>query len=136
MPATGEQMGAAIAPGSIEYGKKEQLVRALGGMMAGAPRNPRATTPAPPKGNRGGQAPGDLMGMLTGGALPPAGLPLTDGLSVGPGAGPVLQDASSIPSALEDRLRLVALNAKTPMMRAMARNALRRQVTRRLYDRG
>lgn len=136
MAVTGDQMGAAIAPGSIEYGKKEQLVKSLGSMMAGSHRPAGAATPAPPAGLQGGDAPDDLLGMLSSGEMPPSEVPLTDGLSVGPGAGPVAPGISSIPSAMEDRLRLVALHAKTPMMRAMARNALRRQVTRRLYDRG
>jgi hypothetical protein len=136
MTVSGDQMGRALEPGSIEYGKKEQLVQQLGQLGGGGrrppgPARPQAGVPA------GGGGDDDFFSLLAGGEVaPPEGMPVTDGLSVGPGAGPAVPAATSVPSAMEDRLRLVALNARSPMLRAMARNALRRQVTRRLYGRG
>ena len=70
--------------------------------------------------------PSDPVGMLLSGALGADPNPVTSGLSVGAGPGPNVRPG--VPDATAERLRLVAQHAKTPMLRAMARAALRRRV--------
>ena len=48
--------------------------------------------------------------------------PVTDGLSVGPGAGPAMQDPMLGSKA--ERIRLIATQAESPMLRAAARAQL------------
>lgn len=132
---TANQMSASLAPGSIEYGKRQEMESMLGGIMAGRQgQAPAVGGLAPPA---GAASSGDgLMDMLTSGEVAPyPDQPLTDGLSVGPGAGPPSElGPGAVPSQMEDRLRLVAMNAKTPHLRAMARMALRREVRRRMLS--
>lgn len=121
MPATKDQISKSITPGSMDYGARSSFNAALSGGAA-----PPSGAAAPPD---AGVAPGaaDPLGMLLGGALgPPGSEPVTSGLSVGPGPGAA--QGSVTPDDISERLRLVAQNAKTPMMRAMARAALRRRI--------
>ena len=121
MPATKDQMGRTV---SMDYGKKGQFMDALQGPGSGSGQGgPPSAAPA-----GAGVAPGatDPLGMLLGGALGPgSGEPVTAGLSVGPGPGPTT--APAVPDDIVERLRLVAQNAKTPMLRSMARAALLRR---------
>lgn len=120
MPATKDQMGRTV---SMDYGQKGQFMDALQGPGSGS-----ATGGAGPAAGAPAVAPGpdDPLGLMLGGAIPPSGQPLTEGLSVGPGAGPVQTPA--VTDDIVERLRMVAMHAKTPTLRAMARAALHRRI--------
>jgi hypothetical protein len=116
--ASASEIGAAIEPGSIPQGGRQELEANLqevvGGGGGGAPTVGAAPLP---------QAGGTLESLL-GGAIGGDELPVTDGLSVGAGApgaqnDPMLSDQAQ-------KLRLIATKAASPMLRQSARNALRR----------
>lgn len=122
MPATKDQMGRTV---SMDYGQKGQFMSALQGPGSGGAQGGGPAPAAPPAGVA--PSPTDPLGMLLGGALGPGpGDPVTAGLSVGPGGGPTT--APAVTDDVVERLRLVAQNAKTPMLRSMARAALLRRV--------
>lgn len=123
MAATKDQMGAATT--GMDYGAKGQFMSALQGPGGSPAPQPQGTPP--PAGVGVPPGPNDPMGMLLSGAVAPTTQePLTSGLSVGPGPGPTV--APTVPDDVVERLRLVAMHAKTPVLRAMARAAiLRRQ---------
>lgn len=117
MPS-GDEIARSIEPGSTEYGDRqviEDRIRQVGA-QAQAPQ-----VPAP------GAASGRGMDRLTQG--PVSDLPVTDGLSVGPGATPQPADALAA-SPRVDQLRLIAQNARTPRLRALARDMLRAEAKR------
>lgn len=123
---TRDDLSRAIQPGSIEYGKRQQLEAGL----ASAVPSPAAI------GAEGGQAPGPgalppspdnpLASLLDGSITPPVEGPITSGLSVGPGPGPHGQVSPVSPRMA--RLQQVAMQARNPLVRQMARNELRRMV--------
>jgi hypothetical protein len=70
--------------------------------------------------------PGDPLGALAGGSVgSDPNLPVTDGLSVGPGAVPYADQAAD---PLQERLLAMAQEAESPRLRAVARAALRQHV--------
>lgn len=112
----------AIEPGSTEYGQRQVLEEGLaqvgGGVGAGGP-------PAPAAGPPPLTIPEDPIGALLSGEVSGnPNLPITDGLSVGDGAGPMTNDPMLGNRA--SRLRMIAEEASSPMVRAAARNELRR----------
>lgn len=120
MPATKEQVQRSIAPGSTEFGDRQQmesnLAAAMPSQTGGAPgRGPSGPPPA------GGG--GDPMQALLGG-LGQSPLPVTSGLSVGPGSGP--QDLSPEVNDKVAKLRMMVSQAKTPLLRHMAKQELLR----------
>lgn len=128
--ATAEQLRKSIEPGSTEYGDRQRLEQGLA-QVASGPSQPgaqggtggRATPAAAPPG------PEDPLGALLSGEIEPEDTPPTDGLSVGPGRGPSGAANESIwNDDYTQRLRYVAQFAKTPMLRAQARAALRYRV--------
>lgn len=119
---TPSTLSAAIQPGSTEYGDRQTLeagLATLPGAGGGAP---------PPSG--GGPAAGGvpsmgdpLSALLSGGVDPTGGAGmLTDGLSVGPGTMPPGQQEDPLMTTL----RTAAAEARSPVLRALARNELRR----------
>lgn len=124
MAATASDLAKAIQPGSIPQGQRAPLEaglgQAVGGGTAPDPSVAAGAVAAPPGG------PNDPIAALLGGGVKPGGdtLPLTDGLSVGPGAVP--------PSQAEDprivKLQQIATQASSPVLRALARNGLRLMV--------
>lgn len=119
--AGSERTSAAIAPGSTEYGSRGGLEAGLSqtmGMGGGAPSG-------------GGGAPGmapppeNALGALMSGAVSGGSAPLTDGISFGPGAGPP-QAQDPMLGDRANRLRLIATQAASPQLRAIARAELRR----------
>lgn len=124
MAAGAERTRAAIAPGSTEYGERASLEAAIGQAGAGG------GGPAAPIAGGGGAAsalpsPTDPLGALLSGSISPEEKPLTDGLSFGPGAGPTRGDDPLL-SDYAQRLRTLATEAASPMLRAAARTRLRR----------
>lgn len=125
MPAGSELTSAAIAPGSTEYGDRQKLEGSLSAIVGQG----GGGAPAP---GGGGGAPGpivpeDALGALMGGQVSPGGdMPLTDGLSVGPGAGPAAQQEDPLLGDRANRLRMIASEAASPQLRALARSELKR----------
>ena len=125
MPANVEQTTAAITPGSTEYGERGQLESDISQLLSGG-GGPQPPTPGVTPQQAPGGA-GDPLAAMLSGSVPGAGSgPLTSGLSVGPGAGGEVPPAP--PSNEIQALQRVALGAKSPQLRAMARVALRRRV--------
>ncbi len=118
MPTTGD----AIEPGSLEQGQRGPTEDLLGGLGGGAPTGPAGPgSPAPPAG-------GDPLGALMGGnVVPQSGDAITDGLDVGPGFSPS-QARAALPDDYTQRLRLIAEHARTPHLRYIAKEMLRRRV--------
>lgn len=116
----------AIQPGSIPYGERQTLEENLPLATAG---------PAGPGGGPGEGAPDDggsvaipedpIGALLSGEVEPDSGEPSTAGLSVGPGRGPAQEDDVMM-SGRAEKIRMLATEASSPMIRAAARNELRR----------
>lgn len=120
---TPSTLTSAIEPGSTEYGDRQTLeagLATLPGASGGAP-------PPPGGGPAAGGIPtmGDPLTALLSGSVNPTGGGqgvLTDGLSVGPGTMPPGQEENPVMSVL----RTAATEARSPVLRALARNELRR----------
>lgn len=123
MGASPSEIAAAIEPGSTEYGNRQELEAGLATLPSGeageAPApNPAAGVAAPPV-----DMGSDPLSALLSGAVDPGNAgPVTQGMSVGPGAGP--------PGAQEDptvvKLRKLAMQSSSPVLRALARRELLR----------
>ena len=116
-----ELTGQAIAPGSVPYGERGSLEAGLPGAGPGGGGIPPTSSGGPSV--AGGPSGSPLERMLRGKDAP-AGLPATDGLSIGPGATPVNPEVRQDPPVVE-KLRVLATQAKVPRLRALARSALR-----------
>ena len=121
MPAGSELTSQAIAPGSTAYGDRQSLeaglASAMGGGGGGGPAGGGPTSVAPPQ--------EDALGAMLSGAVGTGSAPFTDGLSFGPGAGPP-QAQDPMLGDRANRLRLIATQAASPQLRAIARAELRR----------
>lgn len=122
MPAGSELTSSAIAPGSTEYGSRQGLEAGIGEAMGAAGGG---GAPAGGGGAPSFQTPESPLGALLGGEISGGGEPLTDGLSVGPGAGPAVGEDPML-SDRANRLRMIATEAASPQLRALARSELRR----------
>lgn len=121
--ATRDQMQRSIEPGSISYGNRQQVEGMLPAAQGTGPAP--GQTPVPGLGGDPLALPGSPEDMLLGGDFPSdPNIPATDGMSVGPGSGPPLEEGDQ-PSSYAQRLRVIATNAKTPQLRAQARLALK-----------
>lgn len=122
---TARDMSRAITPGSIPYGDRQTLESNL----------PQALSAAEQQSGGGGGAsaggmplviPEDPLGALLSGevAVDP-NEPSTSGLSVGPGPGPAQAPDVMLGSRAE-KLRRLASESSSPLIRNAARNELRR----------
>ena len=114
--ATADQLRKSIEPGSIPHGDRAGLEQNLGELPstgAAQPARPAVGGPAP--------SGADPLGSILSGELNPGGqnVPLTDGLSVGPGQG----GPADIPDDKQQRLQLLS-TSRSPQIRAAARLAL------------
>lgn len=120
MPAGADQMRKSIEPGSVPQGERAGLEQNLGALTAGGGAGQPAQQ-AP-----GGAAPSaaDPLGALTSGEVNPGDtqVPLTDGISVGPGQG----GKADVPDDQQQRLSLLASGSRSPAIRSAARLALLR----------
>jgi len=107
--ATPSELNDAIEPGSLEYGDRQVVQDRISQIAAGPPQQ----TP--------GAASQAAQGRLSQG--PVSDLPVTDGLSVGPGRTPAPNPPNNDPRL--DALRNLAQHATSPMLRKLARNGLR-----------
>lgn len=119
MAVSASQLAGAIEPGSTEYGDRQVLES---GLATAVPGNTGAGNPAvanvPPPVDAGGDP---LSALLNGAVKAPQTEALTDGLSVGGGYTP-----GDSPDPYVERVRQVATQSKSPVVRAIARNELRR----------
>ena len=116
----------AIEPGSTESGDRAGLEQGLQAAQGGAPVG--APGQAPPAAG-GLNIPEDpIGGLMSGEVRGNADLPITDGLSVGPGAGGETGIDPSMQTSRANKVRDLAMNASTPAIRAAARNELRRML--------
>jgi hypothetical protein len=126
MAANSKLVSGSIEPGSIPYGERGQLQDNISSVMSGASGGQQGGGGAP----AGGGAPpplpstGDPMASLLGGAVAGDDLPVTDGLSIGPGAGAPTNDPMLGTKA--QKYRSLATEASSPAVRALARQALRK----------
>ena len=118
-----EAIQAAITPGSVPYGQRENMEDAI----SASGNTPEAT--AAPAGALNPINPDDPFSSPMTALLNKGGFtsdrPLTSGLSVGPGTTPAF-DTTGLPVDTMRRLQEVALNAKSPQLRGAALLALRR----------
>ena len=130
--ATREQMTDSIEHGSTPYGERGPMEDSISSGLGASPP-PGAGGGGPMAQPQPNVAPvgGSPMDLLLSGDYPnDPSLPLTDGLGVGPGAGPLEPEGPPVPPLVE-RFRMVAQHAKSPTLRAEARAALKI-----LYERG
>ena len=113
----------AIESGSTESGDRQVLEDGLSQVLGGSGA---AGGGAPSAGNV--SIPEDPVGGLLSGAVQGDELPVTDGLSVGPGAGGESAQPASMLTPRAEKLRDLAQNASVPGVRQAARNELRRMI--------
>lgn len=112
----------AIEPGSVPHGERGALEQGLSEVLS----NPqRGVQPVPGGGPSPLAIPEDPIGALLSGEVAGDDLPSTAGLSVGPGPGPA-QTQDVMLGTRAERTRQIAQEASSPMIRAAARNELRR----------
>jgi len=121
MPAGSELTSDAIAPGSMAYGDRGPLEQGLSSAMGGGGGAPQGGAPAP----TALPTPENPLGALLSGQVGGGDTPITDGLSVGPGANPVTAPDQMLGDRAS-RLRMIATEAASPQMRELARSMLRR----------
>lgn len=115
----------AITPGSTEYGTRQTLEQGLqqGSVGGGSPLGGGSPSPAPATVPQGGNA---ISDMLAGKLQAGGDQPLTEGLSVGPGGGPVGQpQAGPLDNDLGNKLKMIASQSTSPTLRRLAVNKLR-----------
>jgi len=125
--ASGSDIARTIEPGSLEYGDRQAITGRLQDSISAIQGGGPPSAPAP-----GAPAPGpavDPLARLLGGKYS-SDLPVTDGLSVGPGAGPALPGGGVASSPLVEKLRIIATEANSPLLRQYARAQLRREILR------
>lgn len=121
---TADTARRAIEPGSVPYGERQELEAGLQSLLGGGAEQAPGAAPV---GNISPQDPfGDPMSALMGKEGYQSNLPVTAGLSVGPGPGPDVQ--TNLPVSTMETLQEMALHAKTPRVRQLALLALRRIV--------
>jgi len=106
----------SISPGSTEYGDRQVIEDRI---------QQAAATQAP-------AAPSGAINSATQDRLsrgPVSDLPVTDGLRLGPGSGPA-PAAGQLQGTDFEQLRLIATEARNPLLRKLARDALTARVQR------
>lgn len=111
MPSA-DDISRSIEPGSTEYGDRQVVEDRI--------RQISAQAQAAPPSKDGSKARSAIDRTLGG---PVSDQPITAGLSVGPGAGPSTQPVVAGPRV--EKLRILAQEARSPRLRALARDLLR-----------
>ena len=117
MPSA-DAISDTIEPGSLEYGDRQVVQDRIQQAMVQS-QDRRPSTP--------GAVSQAAQSRLASG--PVSDRPVTDGLSVGPGAGPTQIRTPELDPKVE-QYRLIAANARNPQLRHLARSALRATITR------
>lgn len=115
--ASADEIARSFEPGTLEYGDREVLTDRIHQSLAQA---------QPPQARPPGRVSERTNSRLEGG--PVSDLPVTAGLSVGPGPGPNVNTVDRMPHV--DKLRLVAKEARNPALRKLARDTLRAMVVK------
>ena len=118
MPSA-DDINRSIEPGSTEYGDRQVIEDRIAQSLQ---MGDVSRQPTPP-----GAVSGRAQSRLASG--PVSDKPITDGLSVGPGAGPNKATMTEAPEL--EKYRLIAQNARNPYLRHLARSALRANMRRR-----
>lgn len=107
----------AISPNSTAYGDRQTLEAGLsqagGGGEGGAPTGAGPAPILPATGN-------PLGDMLSGAITPDSSGPLTEGLSVGPGAGPIEQPPGPYDNDEARKLQELSTQSTSPTLRRLA----------------
>lgn len=120
-------MIGSIEPGSIPQGSRQGLEQGLQQVMgSAAPGLPDAGGLPVVGGGDESLAPLNPLDPLISGELPADSDPVTSGLSVGPGPKPFMDPFGG--DDMISNLRAIALYAKSPALRHLARRALRTSV--------
>lgn len=112
-----DDIARSIEPGSTEYGDRQVVEDRI--------RQVSAQAQAAPPTRDGSRARSALDKTLGG---PVSDQPITAGLSLGPGAGPSRQPVVAGPRI--EKLRILAQEARSPRLRALARDLLRAEARR------
>lgn len=130
-----DQIGRTIEPGSLPQGQRQEVVSNLQTALGSSGGSP-ASQGAVPAGGAAvpSQAPDPLQRLLSGSSS--SDLPVSDGLSKGPGNGPLRPGNNYAGSPKVQKLRLLASQASSPMLRQMARDALRAEVRKERQQSG
>lgn len=123
MAASPDEMRRSIDVGSLPFGTRQAFEQGLGEVGSAVPTQ-GAVRPAAAQAG-GLQMPSNPLDPLLAGELDTGHDPLTSGLSVGPGPGPTSLGDIPISDSSVDRLRILAMNASSPVLRNLARRALR-----------
>lgn len=107
-----DDIARSIEPGSTEYGDRQVVEDRI--------RQVSAQAQAAPPVRDGSRARAALDKTVAG---PVSDQPITAGLSIGPGAGPTSQAVVQGPRV--EKLRILAKEARSPRLRALARDLLR-----------
>lgn len=110
-----DELSRSISPGSTEYGDRQVIEDRMAQIMAQGQAPAQATPGAASRG-----------GLEKLGQGPVSELPVTSGLSVGPGAGNNPDPMEGMPGV--DQLRIIAQYSRSPRLRMLARDALRAKV--------
>ena len=120
--ANANDIAAAVTPGSMPYGERQKFAGSLQQAMPGGtgqgPPSPPGLPPIVPQKDMG------PLDVLTQGVHSSAD-PVTAGLTVGPGRTPAAPGAPLLDQDKMSRLRDIAMNARTPVLRNAARQLLR-----------
>lgn len=122
MAATKDQMTRGISPGSMPFGQRQAFQNSLGNLGPAGQAPVAGAAPLP--GNSLG-TPSNPLDFLAGGRIKANSDELTAGLSVGPGPGPIRED---LPDSRTERLRLMSMYAKSPVLRELSRRGLNTKV--------
>jgi hypothetical protein len=122
--ASADDIARTIEPGSLPQGDRQAFAANLQQALAGSQQ---AGPSVPPPGPGGADPLGDELGFLDSETI--SDKPVTAGLSVGPGGGPA---PTTVDSPKIEKLRAIALGARSPVLRQMARDALRAEIARRV----
>lgn len=123
MPSA-DNITRAIEPGSLPYGDRKKLGETLKQTGGGGGGGGGVPQPGPTASSGG--IPNPVQRLLDGGYS--SDLPVTDGLAQGPGAGPARRPSAMAENPRIGKLRMIALEAKSPLLRYYARIALRTEM--------
>ena len=110
-----DELTKSISPGSIPYGERGAVEDRMAQVVAQGQSPAQATPGAASRG-----------GLEKLGKGPVSDMPVTSGLSVGPGPGNNPDPMAGMPGV--DQLRIIAQYSRSPRLRMLARDALRAKV--------
>ncbi len=114
---------AAIAPGSTDYGERGELEGAVSASLSSPAGSQEPTLGSASPVPTAGGLPASPLDFLNDGTHS-SDLPVTSGVSVGPGEGP-MSPFADLPVDRMTRLQTIATQAKSAYVRQAARQALR-----------